>query len=131
MKKKGQSPKKSIGARNRQRGNNYERRIVKELHELGFTEVTTSRNESKAIDNGKVDIIDKANKLPCSIQIKKCIQTPQYFTIRKESIAPKDKFCIIWNKQKKVNDRFMSEGEAVIIPKELFYELIKPYVHGN
>lgn len=119
--------KKSIGARNKERGNNYERKIVKELQELGFSEVITSRKESKSADDGKIDIIDKANKLPCFIQLKRTISTPSYFTIRKESIAPKDKFCIIWNKQKKVGDRFMSDGEVVMLPKELFYELIQPY----
>lgn len=119
--------KKSIGARNKERGNNYERKIVKELQELGFSEVITSRKESKSTDDGKIDIIDKANKLPCFIQLKRTISTPSYFTIRRESIAPKDKFCIIWNKQKKVGDRFMSDGEVVMLPKELFYELIRPY----
>ena len=85
--------KKSIGARNKRRGNDYERKIVNELKDLGFKDVVTSRKESKSTDDGKIDIVDKSNKLPCEIQIKRTI--PQYFAIRDESIAPKDKFCII------------------------------------
>ena len=45
--------------------------------------------------NNKVDIIDKEGKLPCSIQIKHTIATPQYFTIREESTVPNEEFCII------------------------------------
>lgn len=119
--------KKSIGARNRRRGNDYERKIAKELRDLGFSGVVTSRSESKNMDNNKVDLIDTENKLPCYIQLKKTTSTPQYFSIQKETTVPKDKFVILWNKQKNINDRFMSEGEVFIVPKELFYELIKPY----
>lgn len=90
-----ESKKKSIGARNKRRGNDYERKIVNELKDLGFKDVITSRKESKSTDDGKIDIVDKSNKLPCQIQIKRTINTPQYFTIRDESIADKDKFCII------------------------------------
>lgn len=121
--------KKSIGARNKQRGNDYERKIAKELRDLGFTDVITSRRESKSTDDGKIDLIDKSNKLPCKIQLKRTMNTPQYFAIREQSIADNKEFCIIWNKQKKVNDRFMSEGEVVMLSKELFYDLIKPYAN--
>lgn len=121
--------KKSIGARNKQRGSDYERKIAKELRDLGFTDVITSRRESKSTDDGKIDLIDKSNKLPCKIQLKRTMNTPQYFAIREQSIADNKEFCIIWNKQKKVNDRFMSEGEVVMLSKELFYDLIKPYAN--
>ena len=87
--------KKSIGARNRRRGNDYERKIAKELRELGFSGVVTSRSESKNMDNNKVDLIDTENKLPCYIQLKKTTSTPQYFSIQKETTVPKDKFVIL------------------------------------
>ena len=79
------------------------------------------------MDNNKVDLIDTDNKLPVMIQLKKTTTTPQYFSIVKETTVPKEKFVIIWNKQKNVNDRFLSEGEVVMISKDLFYQLIKPY----
>lgn len=120
----------SLGKRNKQRGNEYERRIAKELTEIGF-DVVTSRSESKSADANKVDVIDRSNKLPCQIQIKRTSSTPSYFKIRQESTVPNEDFALIWNKQKNVNGRFMSDGECVIIDKELFYKLIKPYAESS
>lgn len=108
----------------RKRGIAYEVKIMNELKELGFN-VGTTRNYSKAEDDNKVDIYSIDNQLPIKIQIKKTQNTPQYFTIRSQStVDPKD-FCLIWNKQVKKNKNFCSEGECVIMDKELFYDLIK------
>lgn len=86
--------KVSIGKRNKQRGNEYERRIAKELTEIGF-DVVTSRSESKSADANKVDLIDRSDKLPCKIQLKRSISTPSYFKIREESTVPNEEFCLI------------------------------------
>lgn len=86
---------RGIGARNKARGSEYERKIAKELRELGFTGVVTSRSESKAMDNNKVDIIDTEGKLPCFIQLKRTQTTPSYFKIREESTVDPEKFCLI------------------------------------
>ena len=108
----------------RKRGIDYEVKIMNELKELGFN-VGTTRNYSKAEDDNKVDIYSIDNQLPIKIQIKKTQNTPQYFAIRSQStVDPKD-FCLIWNKQVKKNKNFCSEGECVIMDKELFYDLIK------
>ena len=114
-------------AYSRNKGARYEQQIAKELRELGFTGVKTSRNESKATDDNKIDIIDTENKLPVNIQLKKTQSIPSYFKIRSESNSDSKKFCIIWNKQEKKETNICSVGECVIISKELFYELIKPY----
>ena len=119
----------SLGKRNKQRGNEYERRIAKELTEIGF-DVVTARSESKSADANKIDLIDRKNLLPCKIQLKRSISTPAYFKIREESTVPNEEFCLIWNKQKKVNDRFLSEGECVILDKALFYKLLMVYLHA-
>lgn len=91
------TPKKRTGAFNKRRGNGYERQIAKELRELGFEQVVTSRSESKSTDDNKVDIIDKEGKLPFNmqIQLKKTIATPQYFKIREESTVDPESFVII------------------------------------
>lgn len=115
------------GSYNRNRGQRAEQKIVNELKALGFIGVVSSRSESKATDDNKVDIIDKNNQLPCFIQIKHTLQTPQYFSIREESTVPNEKFVIIWDKQKKCKTNIITIGSAVIMDKELFYELIKPY----
>lgn len=118
---------KRSGAYNRNRGHRAEQKIVKELKELGFTEVVSSRNESKAMDDNKVDIVDKANKLPVFIQIKHQLATPSYFDIREQSTVPNERFVIIWDKQKKCEKNIITIGSIVMMDKKMFYELIKPY----
>lgn len=119
--------KRRTGAFNRNRGNAFERKIANELRELGFTGVKTSRSESKSMDNNKVDLFDPERKLPLGIQLKKTIATPSYFKIRKESTWDNETFCLIWSKQESGEVNMKTVGECVIIPKELFYKLIKSY----
>ena len=111
--------------RSRARGVEYEQRIAKELRELGF-DVCTSRSESKAMDDKKVDLIDKDGKLPY-LQLKRTIKTPDYFSIKKECPLTDKPFCIIWNKQVGTEKTFRSVGELVMIDKDFFYQLIKKY----
>ena len=127
MAKKETPPKKNKRGRYaRQKGNAYEVQLCKELNELGF-QCKTSRSESKAKDNDKVDIIDTSGRLPIEIQAKKTQSIPQYFKIRSESSVDPEKFAIIWAKQEKKNTNICTVGEAVILSKEMFYQLIKPY----
>ena len=78
----------------RNKGNAYERKIVKELKELGF-DVSTTRLASKSEDANKVDIHDNRGDLPCKIQAKATQQIPPYFKIRSESTVDPDEFTII------------------------------------
>lgn len=126
-----QKPKRNRrGAAARRKGNAYEVQICKELNELGFN-VETTRNNSKKQDNDKIDIYDKNDQLPCKIQLKKTQTIPQYFKIRSESTVDPSKFVIMWNKQVPKTTNVCSAGELVLMPKELFYELIKPYGNGE
>ena len=111
----------------RTKGHNYETKIAKELRDLGFTGIVTSRSESKSTDDNKIDLIDKENKLPCEIQLKCTQSIPSYFKIRSESTVDPEKFVIIWSKQEKREINIVSVGEAVIMDKSLFYKLIEPY----
>jgi len=86
--------KTSLGRRNKNRGSEYERRIAKELTDLGF-DVVTSRSESKSMDANKVDLIDRSNKCPVKIQLKRTSATPNYFKIREESTIPNKEFALI------------------------------------
>lgn len=129
-----ESPKKKrtrSKSYSRTKGHNYETKIVRELRELGFKNVVTSRSESRATDDNKVDIIDKDNKLPCHIQLKCTQSIPSYFKIRSESTVDPEKFVIIWSKQEKREVNIISVGEAVIMDKSFFYELIKPYTDSE
>ena len=124
------SKKKRNGAYNKRRGNSYETKIAKELRELGFTGVVTSRSESKRADDNKIDLIDTENKLPFYPQLKRTINTPQYFKIREESTVDPEKFVLFWNKQEAKETNICSVGECVILDKKFIYELIKQYVNG-
>ena len=113
--------------RNRDKGNGYERQIAKELRELGFEGIKTSRSESKSTDDDKIDFVDTKGQFPVYLQAKKTVNIPNYFKIRSECSKNPEDFCIIWNKQEKKNKNFSSVGELVMISKQLFYKLIKLY----
>lgn len=124
-------PRKRSGRYMRMKGNAYECQIARELRELGFEGIKTSRSESKSADNNKLDLIDANNVLPLGIQLKKTKATPSYFKIRESSTFDNDDFCVIWNKQINGKVNMRSEGECVMISKNLFYKLIKNYYLGK
>ena len=123
--------KKRTGSYNRNRGHNYETKVAKEIRELGYDGIVTSRSESKQMDNNKVDLIDTNGKLPCNIQLKKTIQTPNYFKIRSESTVDPESFCLIWAKQEPKEKNICTVGEAVIMDKQFFYKLLKFYLEKS
>lgn len=114
-----------MGNRNRDKGNNYERKIAQELRDLGFNDVVTSRYASKETDDNKIDLVFQNKSCDLNIQLKKTTNVPQYFKIRSESNSEPENFCLIWNKQEKKSKNFCSSGELVMIDKQLFYKLIK------
>ena len=119
------------GKYSKSKGSNYELKLVKELKELGYEGVVTSRSESKKVDNMKVDLIDTEGKLPFHVQAKCTKNTPSYHAIE-EACPLKDKpFVLFWNRQeiKEGNINMSSAGEVVFVPKEYFYELIKRAYH--
>ena len=124
-------PKKRSNSYSKNKGNRYEQQIARELREIGFTGVKTSRTESKEADNNKIDIIDTEHKLPVNIQLKKTQSIPSYFKIRSESTVDPETFCIIWSKQEKKAKNICTIGEAVIMDKQLFYEFLKIYNERN
>lgn len=122
-------PNKSlIGKQSRQRGHSYERKIVKELIEItGDEELKTSRRESKSLDDAKIDLYDGKNTLPFYCQMKATQATPQIKKINSE-VGRKDKpLVIFWNAQEKRDKKQISFGEYCIVPKMLFYTLLKKW----
>lgn len=120
------SSNSSIGKRNRRRGNNYERKIVNELKEITKNEnICTSRSESKRLDDAKIDIADPDGVLPFYVQIKCTQAIPQVKRITAE-VGKKDlPTIIVWNAQEAKEKKQVSVGEYVILPKDLFYDLLK------
>lgn len=84
-----------MGNRNRDKGNNYERKIAQELRDLGFSDVVTSRYASKETDDNKIDLVFQNKSCDLNIQLKKTTNVPQYFKIRSESNSEPENFCLI------------------------------------
>jgi hypothetical protein len=120
--------KATIGSRNRRRGQKYEVKIVKELKEItGDEELCTSRSESKKLDDKKIDIADPNNILPFYCQMKSTQATPQIKKLNEE-VGLKDKpLVIFWNAQEAKDKKQVSVGEYCIVPKKLFYDILKEY----
>lgn len=98
--------------KNRNKGNNYERQIAKEMRLLGFENCATSRYVSREQDDKKVDL---CYTQPFNIQCKS-VERLSYFSILKE--MPEDEnYNVIFNKKKR-------QGEIVVMWKEDFYELV-------
>lgn len=94
-KQKTTSQKRKTGAYCRNKGHRYETKIAQELRNLGFTDVVTSRSESKSMDDKKVDLVDRSGKLPCYIQLKNTVNIPQYHAIKKECPLKDKPFIVI------------------------------------
>ena len=119
--------------RNRTAGHAYERQVVRELKNMGFKTVITSRSESRNMDNAGVDIFDTEDEpqdenhyiLPIHIQCKNSKTNVNYHNLLTSELLPKDKETVIFHKKtEKVGNKFMPRGEYVIMTKELFYELL-------
>ena len=106
--------------KSKSKGSRYELQIIKELTELGFYGLVTSRSESTRMDNSKVDIVDTENVMDCYIQCKATANTPNVEKITEECTRKERPLAIFWKKQKSSS----KNPEFVLIPKEYFYKLI-------
>jgi hypothetical protein len=109
---------------NRNRGNQYERDIVVELKSKGYSDVVTSRAESRNMDNKGVDVF--GHSLPVHIQAKNYTKYPDIHKLLSSELLPSDKETVIFHKKtKKAQTKFMTQGEYVYMTKECFYSLIE------
>lgn len=116
----------SIGKRNRRRGHNYECKIVKELKEItGDDALCTSRSESKRLDDMKIDIADPNNILPFYCQMKSTQSMPQIKKLNSEVGKTNKPLVVFWNAQEMKEKKQISVGEYCILPKNLFYDLLR------
>lgn len=121
--------KRKGGKYSKQKGSNYELKIIHELESLGYEGLKSSRSQSKNLDNAKVDIAETIDKLPFYAQVKCTKNTPNYFKIQEECPLTDRDLVLFWNRQE-VKDgqvNMSSRGEVVFVPKELFYKLLKSY----
>ena len=111
--------------RNRTAGIKAELEIARELRDLGFDKVVSTRSESKRLDDLGVDLVQLPHPevpLPCYIQVKKTLDTPKEALTDVELEKP---LVVIHQKVNKRGTRFFTEGQYVIMQKEFFYKLLK------
>lgn len=114
--------KRSFKARqSRTKGKGYELQIVKELTNIGFSGLVTSRSQNRLLDNAKVDIAETDEKLSCYIQCKATQNIPSVSNITNSCPLKDRPLSIFWKKQDQ------SKEEYVIIPKDYFYNLLAKY----
>lgn len=114
-----------MGNRNRTAGIKAELQIAKELRELGFDKVVTTRSESKRMDDLGVDLIQLPNpilELPAYVQVKKTLAQPKFDLLDVKLEKP---LVVIYQRSRKKGSRFYTEGEYVMMTKEFFYKLLQ------
>ena len=103
----------------RAKGHTLERYIAKLLREIGFSNCTTSRLTSRAMDHAKVDLCDTG---PLYIQAKAVEKLGCVHTILDSMPKHKGKYNIVWHKKNR-------KGSIVCMTEEdfLFFltEMIK------
>jgi Holliday junction resolvase len=97
----------------RTKGHAYERKIVHELREIGFTDAVTSRSESKNADDDGVDILNVDN---WAIQCKAVERGLNIFDVMSHISRKYGTPVTFWKKNRK--------PELVVMYKEDFYKLL-------
>lgn len=101
------------GKKSRDKGHKYEREIAKELRELGFEYVETSRYASRKLDNAKVDIYG----MPMfNVQCKAVESLSAPHGLLKQ-MPDDENYNVVFNKKN-------NKGTIVVMMKEDFYEIL-------
>ena len=129
IKNKNELPSEKIKSKPNVRriGHNYERKIVKELKDLGFDRAATTRATSRIMDDAKIDV----NGVTYNIQCKAVKSGLNVFLVLEdmEENIPKlvpereDYVNVVFHKKEK--------DEVVVLKKEDWYLIIKKLLqHG-
>jgi Holliday junction resolvase len=110
---------KNLGKRNRTAGQNFERKVAKDLRELGYTAVRTSREASRLLDNAKVDLAGIKLKMQLKY-VKTSINYVKLLSEIQESVeqlipSRKDYPTIILHKREKNTLAIMSLEDLYVI----------------
>lgn len=113
---------RSYSARkSKSKGSKYELDIIKELTELGYKGLVSSRSQNRNLDNAKIDIAETEDQLPFYCQCKATVNTPNIEDIS-EACPYKDRpLVIFWKKQRPES----ISKDYVMMPKELLYKLLQ------
>lgn len=107
--------------KSKRKGSGLELDIIKDLTELGYKGLVSSRSQNKRLDAAKVDIAETEDELPFYIQCKATAQTPNIENIIKDCPLKDKPLIVVWRKQ----NATIKQRDYVIMPKEILYKLIK------
>lgn len=118
------STSKRTGKTNRTKGHNYERKIAKELRELGFSRCLTSRQASRLYDDCKLDFygipFNLQAKNVSSVSIKYDLVLDSMKELVEKNLPERSELpYAVMHKKGKV--------EVVVLLKEDFYKLLAQY----
>ena len=107
--------------KSKNKGYKYELDVIKELTDLGYKGLVSSRSQNRNLDNAKIDIAETYDHLSCYVQCKATANIPNITKINAEVGYTDRPLAIFWKKQN------VATGlkEFVIIPKTYFYSLLE------
>lgn len=112
--------------RNRTAGHDWEREVIKDLKEMGYTDAVSSRQESRETDNAGIDICNTGD---IAIQCKNTARNIDYHKINKSMNTDKHK-VIIHKRTEKAGNKFMTKGRYVIFEYEFAMQLLADSING-
>ena len=98
----------------RDKGHAYERKLRKELIELGYKDCVTSRDESRRTDNQGIDFVNTGS---FAIQAKAAERSVPYWRLLQDMAKAKKGIPLIVHKRN-------NKPETVTMLKEDFYKLL-------
>lgn len=107
--------------KSKSKGSSWELQVIKELSELGYKGLVSSRSQSKNLDNAKIDIAETEDHLPFYCQCKATANTPNIESIESECPYKDRPLIIFWKKQKQGS----ISKDYILMPKQLLYDLLK------
>jgi hypothetical protein len=118
------------GKRNRAAGHTWERELASLFRMLGFPHVVTTRSESRARDNQKVDLINKDERkngrFVFNVQAKNAVGHIPYGKLLAEMPDEPGVINVIAHKQtERRNTRFVGTGEFVVMNLNDFLTMVK------
>ena len=106
--------------RNRTAGHDWEREVIKDLKDIGYSEAVSSRQASRETDNAGIDICNTDN---LAIQCKNTAKSLDYHKINKAMNTDKHKI-IMHKRTEKKGDRFIVQGKYIVFEYEFAMQLL-------
>lgn len=117
----------SIGKRNRSAGIGWELECIKDLKEIGFTHVVSTRSESRNRDDQKIDLMNKDElkngRLPYNFQCKNVMGKLDYLKVLES--MPQDIPPVILHKYTQKSGKiFVTKRKVAILDISVFSRLL-------